>query len=131
MQDVKIIKQSDYTTLKRAIIDWSFQYKPSAVLMEDFGIGSMLIEGIRHCSPVPISARMPLTYKMDKVLAAASFMEVGKLVIPRNRPWYGGLMTDMLIYPDGGPAPQLFALVQYILWAENRRMQKQLNYRYL
>jgi predicted phage terminase large subunit-like protein len=109
----------EYPALKRRIIAEKQRLKADAVLIEDKGSGTSLIQDLRADRVYSI----PITPEGDKVVrmsACSARIESGSVLLPRNAPWLDEFRAELLAFPYGSHDDQVDALSQLINWIRTR-----------
>lgn len=107
----------DYPALKRRVLDLYHRHRPHAVLIEDKGSGTQLIQELPHAREVyPIA----VTPQGDKVMRASNQtaqIEAGRIVIPEDAPWLGEFQREVAAFPNGRHDDQIDSMTQFLAWA--------------
>jgi predicted phage terminase large subunit-like protein len=109
----------EYPALKRRIVAEKGRWKPDAVLIEDKGSGTSLIQDLR-ADRVHAIAIKPEGDKVVRMSACSARIEAGSVFLPRNAPWLGEFKAELLAFPHGTHDDQVDALSQLINWTRTR-----------
>jgi predicted phage terminase large subunit-like protein len=105
--------------LKRRIIAEKQRLKADAVLIEDKGSGTSLIQDLRADRVYSI----PITPDGDKVVrmsACSARIESGSVLLPRSASWLDEFRAELLAFPYGSHDDQVDALSQLINWTRTK-----------
>src|SRR5262249_45359957 len=108
----------DYPELKRLVLSLRSKFEPDAILVEDKGSGTALIQELRNAgSPFPI----PIDPKGDKVMrmyVQAAKIEAGQVYLPREAPWLSEFLLEVLAFPRYRHDDQVDSLSQFLNWVQ-------------
>jgi len=112
-------QKMEYPALKRRIIEHARLYGANTLLIEDAGPGQHMLQELRTEQPLgvprPIGIK-PDTDKTTRMEAAASRIEAGQLLLPREAPWLAEFEHELLAFPQGRRDDQVDALSQFLNW---------------
>jgi len=114
--------RAEYPRLKRLIVEMADRYRPDAVLIEDKGSGTQLIQDLRHegkVYPIPIT---PEADKITQMSAQSARIEAGQVILPTKAQWLDGFQSEILQFPRGRYNDQVDSLSQYLGWTKTRAM---------
>lgn len=104
----------NYAELKRRVIDYSKQYNPELVLIEDKASGQQLIQELSDKLFIHgINNSINRTVRLMGVL---SIIERGNLLFPVSASWLDELEHELLAFPYHSNDDQLDSIVQYLRW---------------
>lgn len=109
----------DYPTLKRRVIAFAERDRPAAVLIEDKGSGTSLIQDLRASTTVPV---IPIEVEGDKLFRAnevSAMVEAGLLALPKRAPWLVDFEGEFFGFPIATNDDQVDAVTQYFKWARH------------
>lgn len=110
----------DFPDLRKAVIDLKRRFRPTAILIEDKGSGTPLIQVLRESGDVyPI----PVLPTKDKVVRAASqcaTIEAGQVFLPEAAPWLSEFQAEVAAFPQSRHDDQVDSMSQFLIWAEAR-----------
>jgi predicted phage terminase large subunit-like protein len=109
----------DFPTLNRKVEELAGIFRPNAVLIEDAGSGSALVQVLHgHGVPaVPRKAKDPKTVRLSSV---STYLEAGLMVLPKDAPWLGEFERELLGFPATRYDDQVDSLSQYFGWVRER-----------
>jgi len=114
----------EFTGLWKAVQRQSHEWNPNAILIEDAGSGTALIQRLRNENPdgVPSPiARRPKIDKFSRLDAASSMIEAGDLRLPPEAPRLAGFKQELLGSPSARHDDQVDALSQLLGWVDQRQ----------
>jgi predicted phage terminase large subunit-like protein len=106
----------DYPALKRRIVAEAQRWRPDAVLIEDKGSGTALLQDLRaegRVHPIAIPAESD---KVTRMYAQTAKLEAGQVLLPRTAPWLDAWQAELLQFPRGRHDDQVDSLAQYLAW---------------
>jgi predicted phage terminase large subunit-like protein len=106
----------DYPALKRRIVAEAQRWRPDAVLIEDKGSGTALLQDLRaegRVHPIAVQAEAD---KVTRMYAQTAKLEAGQVLLPRTAPWLDDLQAELLQFPRGRHDDQVDSLSQYLAW---------------
>ncbi len=113
-----------YPDLKRKIIAYARTYRPQTVLIERAGPGLPLVQDFlrehHEGMPRPIGV-LPDGDKVMRLEAVSPIIERGDLLLPKEAPWLGEFLEELLGFPNGRHDDQVDALSQLLNWYSARR----------
>ncbi|MEX2374058.1 MAG: phage terminase large subunit [Dehalococcoidia bacterium] len=111
----------DYPTLRHKAENLYNHHRPSAVLIEDQGSGTSLIQDLRHRG-IPTSPWRSRDDKPTRLSIASPIIEAGNLLLPTASPWLEPFERELLGFPTARHDDQVDALSQFLLWARERTL---------
>jgi predicted phage terminase large subunit-like protein len=109
----------NFPTLRRKILDMIDLFHPHAILIEDAGSGSALIQDL--CGRgVPAIARKAKDPKVVRLSSASAYIEAGLMWLPKDEPWLPELEAELLGFPGTRYDDQVDSLSQYFNWVRER-----------
>ena len=112
----------EYPALKRLIVEMANRYRPDAVLIEDKGSGTQLIQDLRDGGKVLPIAITPEADKVTRMYAQSAKIEAGHVLLPREALWLDDFRTEILQFPRGRHDDQVDSVSQYLGWEGSRRI---------
>jgi predicted phage terminase large subunit-like protein len=114
-------EKPDFPSLAKAVQAVSSRYSPNAVLIEDKGSGTSLIQHLKIQSGVPI---IPIkvssaTDKETRLAAVLPMFEAGMVVLPQDAPWSAELERELFGFPNARHDDQVDSITQYLNWARD------------
>ncbi len=113
----------EYPYLKKRIRDLADEYKADAVLIEDKGSGSSLIQDLRaerlHCIAIE-----PEGDKVTRMSAVSARVEARHVHLPERSSWMQDFETEVLQFPRGRFDDQVDSMSQFLNWHRNKIRNK-------
>jgi predicted phage terminase large subunit-like protein len=91
--------QCDYPTLSRLVLEQNGKHKPDALLIEDHGSGSALIQDLRQRHGIRAIPITPTKDKIVRLSIVSPMFERGEIFLPQNADWLMDFL-DELLKPD-------------------------------
>jgi predicted phage terminase large subunit-like protein len=110
----------DYPALKRRIVAEAERWRPDAVLIEDKGSGTSLLQDLRAEGRVHPLAVQAESDKVTRMYAQSAKLEAGQVLLPRTAPWLDAFQTELLQFPRGRHDDQVDSMAQYLAWRSGR-----------
>jgi predicted phage terminase large subunit-like protein len=114
----------DYPDLRRAVVALKQRFMADAVLIEDKGSGTQLIQDLRaegQVRPIPI---VPQGDKETRKYTQTPKLEAGLVLLPEQAHWLADFLGEVLAFPRGRHDDQVDAMAQYLAWeATHRRVR--------
>ena len=110
----------EYPELRRAVLRLARAHEPEAVLIEDKGSGTHLIQDLRRSGELWPIARSPEGDKVMRLHAQSVRFEAGEVVLPERAPWLDDFLAELLAFPAGRHDDQVDSLTQALAWAVER-----------
>ena len=98
-------------------------WTPKALLIEDAGNGTALLQHLRNNEPrgVPTPvARKPKLDKLTRLEGVTPMIEAGDLLLPCEAPWLATFKAELLGFPSTRHDDQVDALSQLLNWVDYR-----------
>jgi predicted phage terminase large subunit-like protein len=110
----------DYPELRRAVCQLRERYPTAALLIEDKGSGTSLLQDLRseNKTPIPIN---PEGDKITRLSAASVQFESGAVWFPEAAPWLSSLKAELLGFPSVKHDDQVDSVSQALAWIKHRR----------
>ncbi len=109
----------EYPDLKKRVRHLADKYKADAVLIEDKGSGSSLIQDLRteglHCIAIE-----PEGDKVTRMSAVSARIEAGHVHLPERSSWMPDFETEVLQFPYGRFDDQVDSMSQFLNWHRNK-----------
>jgi predicted phage terminase large subunit-like protein len=112
-------KQCDYPTLTRLVLEQHGKHNPDALLIEDHGSGSALIQDLRQHNGI---CAVPITPTIDKIVRlsiASPFFEREEIFLPQDAHWLMDFLDELLRFPQARFDDQVDSVTQYLNWHRN------------
>lgn len=113
--DVRRIRLVD-PTLKKLIAELAQKYHSDAVLIEDKGSGTNLIQDLEAGGVIRPIAMLPEGDKTMRMLPQTAKIEAGHVFLPKSAPWLDDFKREILQFPNGRHDDQIDSLSQYLSW---------------
>ena len=107
----------EYPDLRRRILSHAAKYDAKAVLIEDAGSGTPLIQDLRSEGKLRPIAMRPEGDKIVRMEAQSAVIEAGHVLFPEDAPWLASFQTEILAFPYGRHDDQVDSLSQFLSWA--------------
>ncbi len=114
----------DYPELRRAVSRLREKYAGAALLVEDKGSGTSLIQDLRAENRAVIGIN-PEGDKLTRAAKTSAQFEAGAVFFPKAAPWLSGLKAELLGFPNVRYDDQVDSVTQALSWISQRR-QKQI-----
>jgi predicted phage terminase large subunit-like protein len=113
----------DYPDLRRAVHGLREKYPTAALLIEDKGSGTSLIQDLRlkNVTPIPIN---PEGDKVTRLAAVSVQFESGAIWFPKGAPWLSSLKAELLGFPNVKHDDQVDSISQALSWIKQRRQNQ-------
>jgi predicted phage terminase large subunit-like protein len=109
----------NYPELRRAIIEHAQSFNVDAIVIEDKGNGTSLIQDLQYEPGIPRPiAFVPDTDKLTRMSAQSARIEAGQVHLPQRAAWLGDFRTELLQFPHGRHDDQVDSLSQFLNWIE-------------
>ena len=111
----------EFPHLKHKLIALAREHKPNRILIEQAGPGLHLIQELRANPvsgvPVPIGIK-PEGDKLVRMEAQCARFEAGQVYLPKEAPWLGEFLHEILAFPNARHDDQIDSVSQFLNWAE-------------
>lgn len=111
----------EYPALKRRVLELRRRWAPRAILVEDKGSGTSLIQDMRDAPggvrPIGIE---PEADKITRMATQAAHIEDGHVHVPMQAPWLDDFKAEILAFPHGKHDDQIDSLSQMLKWRRDR-----------
>ena len=104
----------DYPALKAKVQALAREWKPSRVLVEDTGAGTVLVQELRG-KVSGIIGIIPQGDKATRMMAASAKFESGEALLPARAPWLADLEAELFAFPGGRHDDQCDSISQALL----------------
>ena len=106
----------EFPALKRRVAALRRQHGADAVLIEDRGSGTQLIQALLE-EGLHAIAVAPEADKATRLYAQSMHIEAGRVLLPAEAPWLDEFRTELLRFPQGRHDDQVDSLSQFLAWA--------------
>jgi len=117
----------EFPFLKRQLIDLAERHSPNTLLIEEAGPGLHMLQELRANPisgiPMPIGIK-PDGAKFVRMEAQCSRFEAGQIFLPKEAPWLGDFLKEILAFPSGRHDDQIDSISQFLNWAESRSLRE-------
>lgn len=111
----------EFPHLARKLIALALEHSPNRILVEQAGPGLHLIQHLRANPepgiPLPVGIK-PHADKVVRMEAQSARFEAGQVRLPRDAPWLGELLHEILAFPNSRYDDQIDSVSQFLNWAE-------------
>ena len=112
-------KQCDYPTLSRLVLEQYGKHRPDALLIEDHGSGSALIQDLRQRHRINAIPIAPAADKIVRLSIVSPMFEGGEIFVPEKAPWLMEFIDELLRFPQARFDDQVDSVTQYLNWHRN------------
>lgn len=116
----------EFPDLRRRILTQAEAYGATAVLIEDTGAGTALIQDLRSTGPVRPIPIHPEGDKVVRLVGQSAVLEAGHVLLPETAPWLDEFMLEILAFPGVRHDDQVDSVSQFLIWAAKQRQHVQL-----
>ena len=109
----------NFPTLHRKVQELVGLFRPNAVLIEDAGSGSVLVQ-VLHGEGVPAVPRKAKDPKPVRLSSVSTYLEAGLMWLPKDAPWLADFEAELLGFPGARHDDQVDSLSQYFGWVRER-----------
>ena len=109
-------KRLEYPGLKRMVSNLASRWAADAVLIEDKGSGTQLIQDLKHENILHAIAITPVEDKVTRMSAQSAKIEAGRVLVPASAPWLQDFQTEILQFPHGRHDDQVDSVSQFLGW---------------
>ena len=88
----------DFPTLKARAIAHAHAFNPNKVVIEDPGVGTVLIQELKR-SGLPVVAVKPTRNKKARLQIESAKFEAGLIFFPRQAPWLADYEAELFAFP--------------------------------
>jgi predicted phage terminase large subunit-like protein len=109
----------NFPALRRKVLDMIDVFRPNAILIEDAGSGSALIQDLLGRG-IPAIGRKAKDPKDVRLSSASAYLEAGLMCLPKDAPWLAEFEAELLGFPGARHDDQVDALSMYFNWIRER-----------
>jgi predicted phage terminase large subunit-like protein len=113
-------KRCEYPALLRLVLEQYHRHTPDTILIEDKGSGTALIQELRQRHHIPTIEIRPEADKTTRFSIASLSFEQGSVYLPKEAPWLGEFLKELLGFPNVTFNDQVDSVSQYLIWDRNR-----------
>ncbi len=110
----------EYPQLRKKVIELKKQYAAYAVLIEDKGSGTQLIQDLKYGYGIYAIKIHPEQDKVTRLSTQSAVIEAGQVYLPKEADWLEHFKAEMLAFPLGKFDDQVDSLSQFLMWAEKQ-----------
>ncbi len=114
-------KRMEYPALRKFITEHARLHEADAVLIEDRGSGTQLIQDLREEGVVKPIAISPEADKVTRMHVHSPRIEGGHVFLPEEAHWLGAFQSEVLQFPQVRHDDQVDSMSQFLGWAKIRR----------
>lgn len=109
----------NFPALSRKVHQLVDAFRPNAVLIEDAGSGSALVQ-VLQAQGIPAVARKAKDPKQARLSSVSTYLESGLMWLPKDAPWLAEFEAELLGFPGTRHDDQVDSLSQYFGWVRER-----------
>jgi predicted phage terminase large subunit-like protein len=114
--------ERDGDRVRRKVVAMAADHGATTILIEDAALGMNLLQDLRANLPSgmtgPIGIK-PEGSKVDRMAAQSAKIEAGHVHLPKNAPWLGDFLNELLSFPNGRHDDQVDSVSQFLRWLQN------------
>ena len=114
----------EYPDLRRAVANLAGRHNAGTVLIEDAGLGMLLVQDLRNDTPSTMPrpiGRKPEGGKVERMAAQSASIEAGQVHLPDGASWLDDFLIELLAFPQGRHDDQVDSVAQFLAWAAERK----------
>jgi predicted phage terminase large subunit-like protein len=115
-----VCRRIGYPGLRRLALALAERWTPAAILIEDTGTGTALIQDLREAGPLPVIGLRPEGDKVTRLARVSPQIEAGRVSLPAEAPWLADYEAELAAFPDGAHDDQVDMTSQFLAWAAAR-----------
>jgi len=112
-------KQCDYPTLSQMVIEQHGKHTPDALLIEDHGSGTALIQDLKQRHGINAIPIKPVGDKVVRLSIVSPIFERGEIFLPQSAAWLTDFLDEILRFPQAKFDDQVDSVTQYLNWHRN------------
>jgi len=113
-------RRCEYPALIQLLREQYRRYSPDNILIEDKGTGTSLIQDLRYSDQITPIAIKPEGDKETRLSTASLTIEQGNVYFPKQAPWLGDLLNELLRLPQTQFDDQVDSVSRYLIWDRER-----------
>jgi predicted phage terminase large subunit-like protein len=113
-------KRCDYPTLSSLVLAQFQRHNPDALLLEDHGSGTALIQDLKQRHGIKAIPITPTGDKVVRLSIVSPMFERGEIFVPENAQWLMDFLDELLRFPQAKFDDQVDSVTQYLNWHRNR-----------
>ncbi|MFM9973584.1 MAG: phage terminase large subunit, partial [Beijerinckiaceae bacterium] len=112
----------EYPALKRRAIESAQRHHPDAILIEDKGSGTQLIQDLRASGSLHPIGVQPEGDKIVRMSIQSAKIEARQVWLPHSAHWLQEFETEIMRFPKGRFDDQIDSLSQFLRWITDRTL---------
>lgn len=121
-------KQRIFPDLLRDAVTLNTKYNPNAVLIEDQGTGTTMIQTLRTDAGIPAIGRRSKDSKQTRLVSVQPQIEAGTVFLPDQATWLGAFLNELCGFPANRHDDQVDSVSQYLIWARERALSSKFEF---
>lgn len=113
-------KRLDYPELKRVVREHAALFDAAAIIVEDKGSGTQLIQELRQEGFARIVPFLPKSDKVVRMHTQAAMIESGLVFLPHDAPWLPEFLHELEVFPKGKFDDQVDSTSQALEWVRDQ-----------
>jgi len=109
-----------FPELRRRMIELAERFNPAAIVIEDTGAGTSLLQELRGETSLPLLAVKAEGSKELRAQLVSPLCEAGKVHLPESAPWKPAFLDEALSFPAGAHDDMVDAFVHCLAGAKRR-----------
>jgi len=118
--------QFEFTALRQRVIALHRRRPETVTLIEETDLGRALLHDLRDNHDLRPVLEPPLFDKLARMEAQSARFEAGDVLLPRDAPWLGDYVAELLAFPSGSHDDQVDSTSQALRYLTRRRGQLEL-----
>ena len=110
------VHQRAYPTLRARVVAHAGVYKPQKVLIEDTGVGIVLVQELRKAAAFSVIPVKPDRDKLTRMSIQSAKFESGQVFFPREASWLPDLEAEFFAFPQSRHADQVDSISQALAY---------------
>jgi predicted phage terminase large subunit-like protein len=112
-------KKLEFPDLLNEVQEQAKKFSPDAILIEDKGSGTQLIQYVMRTG-LKVIGVTPEKDKRTRMYGQTPKLESRSLFLPRSAPWLSEFRKEYLAFPAGRHDDQIDALSQFLIWQSQK-----------
>jgi predicted phage terminase large subunit-like protein len=112
-------KQCGYPTLSQLVLEQYGKHKPDALLIEDHGSGTALIQDLKQRHSINAIPIKPTADKIVRLSIVSPMFERGEIFVLQDAHWLMDFLDELLRFPQAKFDDQVDSVTQYLNWHRN------------
>lgn len=102
----------EFPQLRQQVIDLDRQWRAAATIIEDGELGRAVAQDVRRTGELRPLLKRPRFDKQTRFVAQAARFEAGQIYLPKEAPWLGAFLEELLAFPNGRNDDQVDSVSQ-------------------